>query len=222
MARALELALREEFDEAQAVLAPHAQPIAVRLSAFLKKQQVREGRRTAEMSKARHEVGNALSIAQASLEAMLDGVVGITDPRLNRLRDILSHVSASMYELTSKDSERGAPEIPQPGGDPIAEEVAALTTVAGASGIRLSYTRASGSARSLGKAESIPQAFRTVLLHALRHTGKGGSVDVRCTERDEIIVNVASRTAGKVLETSSHVVSLLQDDGVRAELLLTI
>jgi hypothetical protein len=32
---------------------------------------------------------------------MLDGVVPITDPRLNRLRQILADVSDAMYELTA-------------------------------------------------------------------------------------------------------------------------
>jgi hypothetical protein len=62
--------------------------------------------RRADMTRARHEIGNALSIAQASIEAMLDGVVPITDQRLRRLSQILDGVSEAVYELT-EDGETG-------------------------------------------------------------------------------------------------------------------
>ena len=71
------------------------------LEAKVNALQERERERSAAMAKARHEIGNALSIAQASIEGMLDGVVPITDPRLNRLRDILAAVSDAMYDLTA-------------------------------------------------------------------------------------------------------------------------
>ncbi len=60
----------------------------------------RERDRAAALAKIRHDVGNALTIAQASLEAMLDGVVPITDSRLNRLRQLLKDITAAVYELT--------------------------------------------------------------------------------------------------------------------------
>lgn len=75
------------------------------LKAELDALQERDRKRSAEMAKARHDVGNALSIAQASIEGMLDGIVPITDPRLNRLRQILAGVSDAMYRLTGEDEE---------------------------------------------------------------------------------------------------------------------
>jgi hypothetical protein len=51
-----------------------------------------------------HDIGNALSIAKASIEAMLDGIVPITDARLNRIRSILVVVNDSVSELTPRDS----------------------------------------------------------------------------------------------------------------------
>jgi hypothetical protein len=62
----------------------------------------RDRERRAAMAKARHEIGNALAIAQASIEAMLDGVVPITDPRLQRLREILRGIGEAMYDLTEE------------------------------------------------------------------------------------------------------------------------
>ena len=71
------------------------------LQARIDRLEARERERSQAMAKARHEIGNALSIAQASIEGMLDGIVPITDPRLNRLRQILAEVSDTMYELTA-------------------------------------------------------------------------------------------------------------------------
>lgn len=104
LTRALEYALQENFDEAQNVLAARNEPAALQLAAYLRLQHERERERATAMTKARHDLGNALSIAQASVEAMLDGVVGITDPRLNRLREILGGVSDSLYDLTAERS----------------------------------------------------------------------------------------------------------------------
>lgn len=46
--------------------------------------------RRAAMKKARHDLGNLLTIAQSSVEGMLDGIAPVTQTRLNRLREILS------------------------------------------------------------------------------------------------------------------------------------
>lgn len=102
LTRALELALVGDLDEAQRALAARREPAALQLAAYLRLQQDRDRERASAMTKARHDLGNALSIAQASVEAMLDGIVGVTDPRLNRLRDILAGVSESLYDLTAE------------------------------------------------------------------------------------------------------------------------
>lgn len=99
----MDLAMQGKLDDARALLVDVDDPLAAQFSSLLAQQQRREGARAEAFRQARHEMGNALSIAQASIEAMLDGVVGITDPRLNRIREILAAVSAQMYELTSGD-----------------------------------------------------------------------------------------------------------------------
>lgn len=81
----------EDYDGARALLN----------SAIAERESLQQ-RRAKELSQTRHDVGNELSIAQASLEAMLDGVVGISDQRLNRIREILSSVSAAVYRLTGE------------------------------------------------------------------------------------------------------------------------
>lgn len=59
--------------------------------------------RRAAMNKARHDLGNLLTIAQSSVEGMLDGIAPITKTRLERLREILSQARALVDEVTSTD-----------------------------------------------------------------------------------------------------------------------
>jgi len=103
LSRALEFAHKGDLEQAQATLDECDDPLAGQLLSYFKQQQMRNEQRARDMQMARHELGNALSIAQASIEAMLDGVVGITDPRLNRLREILASVSAGLYALTEEE-----------------------------------------------------------------------------------------------------------------------
>jgi len=49
----------------------------------------------------RHEIGNMLTIAQANLEAMLDGVVEPTLDRLEGVRDALASASEQLKELAA-------------------------------------------------------------------------------------------------------------------------
>lgn len=102
--QAIDHAMGGEFDRARAVVATRRESVAARLTALFEQLEQRERDRTAAMTKARHDLGNALSIARSSVEAMLDGIVGVTDPRLNRLRELLAWVSDSMYALTAESA----------------------------------------------------------------------------------------------------------------------
>lgn len=53
------------------------------------------------MEKARHDLGNLLTIAQASVDGMLDGITPITDARLHRLSEILSQARALVDDATA-------------------------------------------------------------------------------------------------------------------------
>jgi hypothetical protein len=57
--------------------------------------------RRAAIKKARHDLDNLLTVAQASVEGMLDGIAPITEARLNRLCEILSQARALVVEATS-------------------------------------------------------------------------------------------------------------------------
>lgn len=61
--------------------------------------------RCASAKKARHDLANLLTIAQASVEGMIDGVVPVTEARLNRLCDILSQARLMLNEAVPDANE---------------------------------------------------------------------------------------------------------------------
>ena len=65
-----------------------------------------------KLSDARHDLGNTLSIARASVEGMLDGIVPIDDVRLNRLREILSDTGDAVGSLTADCASVPAMDLP--------------------------------------------------------------------------------------------------------------
>lgn len=57
--------------------------------------------RRAARKKARHDLGNLLTIAQSSVEGMIDGIAPVTEARLQRLCDILSQARALLDDATA-------------------------------------------------------------------------------------------------------------------------
>lgn len=156
LARALELALQDDFEQAEELLAARSEAPVVKIRQLLEDRQHFERTRRSAMSATRHDLGNALSIAQASIEAMLDGVVGITDPRLTRVRNILESVSNSLYELTSDGISASADG--ESADDPLAKLDGS--------------TPAPLMSRETGK------KLKKALLHILRHIPAGATVQV--------------------------------------------
>lgn len=99
LTRAFELAGNGEFEKAHALLADREDPQALRFIALLESQRVRETQRMARVAEVRHDLGNSLSIVRASLEGMLDGVVPITEERLERLLEILETASNGLSKI---------------------------------------------------------------------------------------------------------------------------
>lgn len=198
LSRSLEFALQGDFQRAQAELAGRTEPLALQIASLFRHLEVYERERASAMTKARHEIGNALSIAQASIEAMLDGVVSITDPRLNRIRDILASVSASMYELTSESPRREQSGVEPNGGDPIASEVDALAALAEIKGVRLVYDAAPETrAGMLIRNGTAKETFRKSLLDALRRTPAGGTIRVGWSAADEVVLEISKENGSK-------------------------
>ena len=192
--QAIQLATHGKLNEAQAILQEIDDPLAGQFRAFLVRQQRRDDKRASAMDRIRHDLGNALSIAQASVEAMIDGVVEITDPRLKRVRDILSEVSASMTELTTDGAHENSRH-----GDPLASEVTAVESLARTKGIALAY-EPGAEEQSLSRSGATTRALRGALLTAIRYAPSGSTVRIRCVSDRELTLSLDSTVAANVLK----------------------
>jgi hypothetical protein len=97
--QALDLCIRGDWHGAKKALEQADGPIAAHLLVLITEQQVRESERERLQKMERHELGNALSIAQANLEAMVDGVLEITPERLHGIRESLRTAGALLVDI---------------------------------------------------------------------------------------------------------------------------
>ena len=96
---AIDLALASDWSEAKSLAESIDNPIADRLFLLLSDIEEREAARTFQLANIRHEIGNALSIAQANIEAIIDGLLEPTEARLNALLAALGSASTMLDEL---------------------------------------------------------------------------------------------------------------------------
>lgn len=96
---ALDLCMLGEWQAAKKIIEQADDPIAERLTMLATEQQVQRNEREKLQKMARHELGNALSIAQANLEAMVDGVLEITPERLHGIRESLRTAGALLADI---------------------------------------------------------------------------------------------------------------------------
>ena len=96
---ALDFALRKEWDQAKAALEPHEDATAGRLFLLIADLEHEEHVRERAHLHLRHEIGNALSIAQANIEGILDGVVPATPERLKNIHSSLTQASGLLEDL---------------------------------------------------------------------------------------------------------------------------
>src|SRR5581483_2185803 len=96
---ALDLAMLGDWEGAKRRLLDVDDPIAPRLSALFTAQQILESERTEARALARHELGNAISIAQITVEGMMDGVLPATPERLENVRTALRAAAALLSDL---------------------------------------------------------------------------------------------------------------------------
>jgi hypothetical protein len=103
---ALELAASGKREEAMTALDGVDGPAAAELATFLDRLQRSDETRTEAEQRLRHDVGNMLTIAQANVEGMLDGVVEPTLERLESIRDALAGASERLQALAVVQKER--------------------------------------------------------------------------------------------------------------------
>lgn len=100
LVHALECALAEKWDEAQNALEDADEPAARKLRMLFERLRPREEDRAIALSGARHALGNLLTVAQANVEGMLDGIVSPTPERLENVRKALTEAAGLCFAET--------------------------------------------------------------------------------------------------------------------------
>ncbi len=184
---AIDLALASDWSEAKALAESIDTPIADRLFLLLSDIEEREAARSFQLANIRHEIGNALSIAQANLEAIIDGLLEPTEARLNALLAALGSASAMLDELR-RPAQTSSDDVVRIETFNlcalIAAHVSALTRLASAKDVQLVYEPCDEEnpqcATYRGDGAHVGRILRNVLVNAVRYTPPGGTVAVRC------------------------------------------
>lgn len=181
---ALDLGMLGDWDGAKRSLDNLDDPIVPRLFSLMTEQQQRERDRAQAQTLARHELGNALSIAQANVEAMLDGILETTPDRLAGIRDALQTCGSLLDDLkkhyrTPPEPGEGASSFDLP--HLVAAQIALVSSIAESKNVQLAL--AAGNEEPVcgpyhGDPERIAQILRNVLLSAVRFTPPGGAIEI--------------------------------------------
>lgn len=204
---ALDLGMLGDWEGAKRSLEHLDDPIVPRLMALMTEQQRREKERGDAQAIARHELGNAISVAQANIEAMVDGVLEPTIDRLAAIRDALQTSGTLLDDLKKQYRPRGETRIRIETFDIcdlIGSQVEMIASIAEAKNVRLRYAAAdpiSGEAKIAyrGDPDRVAYAIRHMLLSAVRYTPPGGLISVDCIRPSaEVMLSVEGGTNGSV------------------------
>jgi signal transduction histidine kinase len=181
---ALDLGMLGDWDGAKRSLETLDDPIVPRLTALFTDQQRRERERAEVQAVVRHELGNAISIAQATMEALVDGVLEPTSERLESIRDAMIACGVLLEDLKKEcrtQRERHARNLLFDLGELIATQVSLVTGIAEAKNVRVRYEVAGlGPGRYRGDPDRVALVVRDVLLAAIRYTPPQGIIELKC------------------------------------------
>lgn len=165
-----------------------------------------------------HEIRNALAIAKANLEGVVDGKFAPTQERLLGIIQALNQLDALIEDLRAQSAEVTMPVRPAVINvcELLKREYSAIEPVARAKSINFStHLCAVPTASCLqfyGDPTRIGQIVKNVLLNAMRYTPSGGTVTVECSRGgDQLEVRIADDGPGIRAEEMSGVF----DSGVR-------
>ena len=196
---AIDLAILGDWEGAKRSIEDLDNALVSRLQALMTEEQRREKERGDRIVLARHELGNALSVAQANVEGMVDGLLEPTADRLQSIRDALQSAGAFLLELRKDPPPAISPDTGN-GAFNICELLAAqaqfIASVAQAKNVLLvtsvcePYT---GACDYAGDRELVAQTIRGVLLTAVRVAQPGGEIRAGCAHPSgELLVSILS------------------------------
>ncbi|HEX5275500.1 MAG TPA: hypothetical protein VFW34_09525 [Candidatus Rubrimentiphilum sp.] len=169
---ALDLCTLGDLPGAKAVLEHENDPVAERLLVLVTTLQEERKSREDLQKMGRHELGNALSIAQANLEAMIDGVLEVTPARLRDMRESLRTAGALLVDLR---------ESPLPAPQP--KTATASFDLSQLLGAQIGMLRSGAHQKNVTIAEGDPEIFakefREALLAAVRRAKPGEKITLK-------------------------------------------
>lgn len=181
---ALDLAMLADWESAKQCLEGADDAVSSRLTALMNDQMRRERDRSETQAMARHELGNALSIAQANIEAMIDGVLDTTTERLCGIRDALQTCGVLLDNL-KKDyhapKDRAEREDFLNVCEVICAQIAMVSHIADSKNVHVHYDQCHGEHAGCvyrGDHERLKHVLRNMLLSAVRYTPPGGAIHI--------------------------------------------
>lgn len=217
---ALDLAILGDWDRSKRILEDADDPVVARLVALMTEEQRREKERADRIVLARHELGNALSVAQANVEGMVDGVLDPTPERLASIRDALQSCGAFLMDLRKEVPRANEPDAgPMPFNicELLAQQAQLVSTVAQAKRVLVvsSVCEVAGPACVyVGDRQAVAHVVREVLLTAVRLTPPGGEIRAGFAHpRGELLLSISQPPEGEatvpIAETFVHLLGLL-------------
>ena len=217
---AVDMLVAHDWEQAKLALETLDDPIAGRLHLLVGECERREREEKRHAAFLRHEIGNALSIAMATVEGMVDGVLPFETERLHVVDGAL-HDVAAMLERWRK----GVTETELPSGCDetfnicalIGAQYAGITGLAQAKGVRVAYYpcgKAHDACRNFhGDPVAVAQILRNVLINAVRYTPPGGNVELACElPEGELVVTIRDSGPGIAPADAAHIF----EEGYRA------
>jgi signal transduction histidine kinase len=216
---AIDLGMLGDWEAAKRSLENLDDPMVPRLLSWMTQQQRYERDRCEAQALARHELGNALSIAQANVEAMIDGVLEPSTERLHGIRSALQACGALLDDLKRNYPARREPDTRVDTFDIcdlITAQIHLVAAIAESKNVSIAYRdgRHDGaSSEYYGDPNRIAHIVRNSLLSAVRYTPPGGRIEIDyITPGSEIELSVHSRNGypdGLTLPLASKLLAAL-------------
>ena len=225
---ALDLGMLGDWDGAKRSLEDLEDPIVPRLTALLTDQQRRERERAEMQAVVRHELGNAISIAQANMEALVDGVLEPTPERLAGIRDAMITCGMLLEDLkkqyrTPRDNHVRIAVFDI--CELISSQVSLISGIAESKNVHVRYEpcrlHLGACTQYRGDPDRVALIVRDALLASVRYTPPGGVIEISCVRPDgeiELAVSTAGERNGETLGFSL-VSKLLESLGGQARIL---
>jgi signal transduction histidine kinase len=201
---ALDLTILGEYDEAKRLLEPLDGDVAGRLFLLICDLEQQDFTRHRALAVVRHEIGNALSIAQANLEGMADGVVPFTPARVE---SVLNSLKAAGLRLDDLRRLRPSPSIAISEWEPVQLDEAmrsALSSIEGlarAKAVGVDFKHEGMAAPFRADVAHLRSVLRKAFTDAVRYAPPGGIIQISCNAQDgcELTITIRDRAGQRTI-----------------------